>query len=82
MRKPNKNNKVNTRFTNTVIVKDGNFEHAMRVFKRRTKKSNIRQECKDRMFFTKPSEKRRIAKKRAVRRQFLISEAQKKFKKS
>lgn len=68
--------KVSNKFakiTNKVIVKDGNFEHAMKVFKRKTKKTNIRQECKDRMAYIKPSEKRRIAKKRAVRKQYNIT---------
>jgi len=73
-----KTNPKFSRINNTVYVKEGNFEQAMKIFKRKTKKSNIRQECKDRMFYTKPSEKRRLAKKRAVRKQYMITKSIKK----
>ena len=59
--------------TNKVMVIDDNFEQAFRKFKRKIKKEGLIQECKQRMYFTKPSEKQRLAKKRAIRKQQKIS---------
>lgn len=36
-----------------------NFEKAMRVFKRQCQKEGFLYECKERRYYTKPSEKRR-----------------------
>jgi small subunit ribosomal protein S21 len=51
-----------------VIVKNGNIEKAMRIFKRKVKKSGLLQEIKERQHYTKPSEKRKLAKKRGIAR--------------
>lgn len=51
-----------------VTVKNGNIEKALRIFKRKIKKSGLLQEIKDRQFYEKPSEKRRLAKKRGIAR--------------
>lgn len=47
-----------------VTVRDGNLEQALRVFKRKVRKSGLIQELRDREFYTKPSEQRKLAKKR------------------
>lgn len=73
----NNNRRKVKNFNFEVIVRNGNVEQALKIFKRKTKKSGIKQELKDRMFYTKPSDKRRLAKKRAVRRQFLVTKANK-----
>lgn len=46
-----------------VIVRDNNVEKAIQIFKKRIKNSKILVEYKERMQFTKPSEKRRKARK-------------------
>lgn len=45
-----------------VSVRDGNIEKAMRKLKRKVKDAGIMQEIKDRQFYTKKSEKKRLAK--------------------
>lgn len=65
----NKKNKKTKHITNTVFVREGNFEQALRVFRKKSKRSNIRQECKERMGYEKPSAKRREKKRRAIRRE-------------
>jgi len=45
------------------------FMKALRKFKRKVNESGIMQEYKDRQYYQKPSEKRRLAKKQAIRRQ-------------
>lgn len=45
------------------------FAKALRKFKRKVAESGIMQDYKDRQYYQKPSEKRRLAKKQAVRRQ-------------
>lgn len=47
-----------------VTVRDGNLEQALRVFKRKIRNSGLIQELREREFYTKPSERRKIAKKR------------------
>lgn len=54
--------------TNTVVV-DGSFEHAFRLFKKKVRKSGIILECKRRKHYTKPSEVRKIALKKAIKRE-------------
>jgi small subunit ribosomal protein S21 len=41
------------------IGEKDNFEKAMRVFKRQCQKEGFLYECKERRYYTKPSEKRR-----------------------
>jgi len=45
------------------------FMKALRKFKRKVNESGIMQDYKDRQYYQKPSEKRRLAKKQAIRRQ-------------
>ena len=52
----------------TIIVRNGNVEKALRVLKRKQKKEGTMQELKDRQYYQKPSEKRRLAKKRCIAR--------------
>ena len=52
-----------------VIVKHGNVEKALRVLKKKIKKEGLLQELKDRQHYQKPSELRRLAKKRGIARQ-------------
>ena len=46
-----------------VIVRDNNVDKAMRKLKRMVKNAGTLQEIKERQFFQKPSEKKRLAKK-------------------
>lgn len=60
----------------TVIVRNNNVEKAIRSLKRKTQKSGLIKELRDRQYYQKPSEKRREAKKAAKKKQYL---AQKKW---
>jgi len=51
----------------TVTVRNGNLEKAMRVLKKKVQKEGIVKELKERQFYTKPSEKRREAKKQGIK---------------
>lgn len=51
-----------------VNVQDGNVEKALRKLKKKIAESNLLQDLQDRQTYTKPSIKRRLAKKVAVRR--------------
>ena len=51
-----------------VIVRNGNVEKALRVLKNKIKKSGMLIELKDRAYYQKPSEKKRLAKKRGIKR--------------
>ena len=53
----------------TVEVRNGNFEQAFRLFKKKVNRSGIKQELRDRKFFKKPSEMRREALKKAIKRE-------------
>jgi small subunit ribosomal protein S21 len=53
---------------NRVQVHDGNWEKALRKFKKKVNESGILQEVKDKQEFVKPTVKRKIAKNQAVRR--------------
>lgn len=55
-------------FSGKIIV-DGNFERALRQFKKKTRKSGVIQECRKRSQFIKPSEQRRESKKKAILRE-------------
>ena len=51
-----------------VIVRDNNVDKAMRKLKRMVKNAGTLQEIKERQFFQKPSEKKRLAKKAGKKR--------------
>ncbi len=51
----------------TVTVRNGNLEQAMRVLKRKVQKEGIVRELKERAYYTKPSEKKREAKKQGIK---------------
>lgn len=50
-----------------VQVRNGNLEKAMRVLKKKVQKEGLLKEIKDRQFYTKPSEKKREAKKQGIK---------------
>ena len=51
-----------------VIVRNNNVEKALRVMKRKIKKEGLLVELKERSYYQKPSEKKRLAKKRGIKR--------------
>ena len=51
----------------TVEVRGGNLEKAMRVLKKKVQKEGIVRELKERQYYTKPSEKKREAKKQGIK---------------
>lgn len=51
-----------------VIVKNNNVEKALRTLKRKIKKSGLLIDLKERQYYQKPSEKKRLAKKRGIAR--------------
>ena len=51
-----------------VIVRNNNVEKALRVMKRKLKKNGLLLELKDRQYYQKPSEKKRLAKAAGRRR--------------
>ena len=51
-----------------VIVRNNNVEKALRVMKRKIKKECLLVELKERAYYQKPSEKKRLAKKRGIKR--------------
>jgi small subunit ribosomal protein S21 len=51
-----------------VIVRNNNVEKALRVLKKKIKNSGLMTELRDRQHYIKPSEKRRLAKKRGIKR--------------
>ena len=57
-----KYNNRNARRGVAVEVRDGNIEKAIRKLKRKVKDAGILQEVKDRQFYIKKSEKKRLAK--------------------
>jgi small subunit ribosomal protein S21 len=52
----------------TVEVRNGDFTKALRIFKKKVMEAGIIQEVRDRQEYTKPSEKRKIAKAAAKAR--------------
>ena len=50
------------------VKKKDNLDRVVKRFIKKCKKLGIIDEIKDRQYYTKPSEKRRMAKKRAIRR--------------
>ena len=51
-----------------VIVQDGNFEKALRKFKKKISDLDLLQEVRDRQQYVKPTLKRKLAKSQAKRR--------------
>jgi small subunit ribosomal protein S21 len=51
-----------------VLVQDGNFEKALRKFKKKISDMDVLQEVRDRKEFVKPTVKRKLAKSQAKRR--------------
>tara|TARA_Y100001935_G_C17130904_1_gene420555 strand:+ start:550 stop:747 length:198 start_codon:yes stop_codon:yes gene_type:complete len=51
-----------------IIVRNNNVEKALRQLKRKIKKSGLLIELKERQYYQKPSEKKRLAKKRGIKR--------------
>lgn len=51
-----------------VLVQDGNFEKALRKFKKKISDSGLLQEVKERQEFVKPTVRRKVAKSQAKRR--------------
>ena len=51
-----------------VQVRNNNVEKALRQLKRKNKKSGLLIELKERQYYQKPSEKKRLAKKRGIKR--------------
>ena len=51
-----------------VIVRNNNVEKALRIFKKKIKKEGLMTELRERQYYIKPSERRRLAKKRGIKR--------------
>ena len=51
-----------------VLVQDGNVEKALRKFKKKISDDGLLQEVQDRKFYTKPTERRKVAKAQAKKR--------------
>jgi len=51
-----------------VLVQDGNFDKALRKFKKKITDSGLLQEVRDRQEFVKPTVQRKLAKSQAKRR--------------
>ena len=49
-----------------VTVRDNKIEHALRLLKKKVKDSGLMIELRERQFFTKPSVKKRLQRKRAA----------------
>ena len=49
-----------------VTVRDNKIEHALRLLKKKVKDSGLMIELRERQFFTKPSVKKRLQRKRAL----------------
>lgn len=52
----------------TVVVEDGKFEKALRLFKKKVDESGILKEVRDRQEYVKPCIRRKLAKNAAKRR--------------
>jgi len=50
-----------------VIVKNGNVDGALRMFKQKTMKDGLLKEVREREHFSKPGVKKRMAKKEAIK---------------
>ena len=63
--------KTNTLKGRGVDVYNGNFDKALRTFRKKIQKEGIIQTARDKQHFEKPSDVRRLAKKAAKRKQQL-----------
>lgn len=70
MRRNNRKNDNSQSFGNglTVEVRNGDFNKALRIFKKKVMEAGIIQEVRDRQEYTKPSEKRAKAKAAGIAR--------------
>ncbi len=59
-----------------VTVRDNKVEHALRILKKKVKDSGLLIELREREFYTKPSVKKRLQKKRALVNQRNLSKNQ------
>jgi small subunit ribosomal protein S21 len=59
-----------------VTVRDNKVEHALRLLKKKVKDTGLMIELRERQFFTKPSVKKRLQKKRALVNQRNLSKNQ------
>ena len=59
-----------------VTVRDNKVEHALRLLKKKVKDSGLLIELREREFYTKPSVKKRLQKKRALVNQRNLSKNQ------
>ena len=59
-----------------VTVRDNKVEHALRLLKKKVKDSGLMIELRERQFFTKPSVKKRLQRKRALVNQRNLSKNQ------
>jgi small subunit ribosomal protein S21 len=59
-----------------VTVKNNKVEHALRILKKKVKDSGLMIELREREFYTKPSVKKRLQKKRALVNQRILSKNQ------
>jgi ribosomal protein S21 len=53
---------------NKVLVQDGNVEKALRKLKKKVSDDNLLLDLQNKQFFVKPTSKRKLAKKQAVKR--------------
>ena len=59
-----------------VTVRDNKVEHALRILKKKVKDSGLLIELREREFYTKPSVKKRLQRKRALVNQRNLSKNQ------
>lgn len=68
-RRPQKpKNRSDERDGLAVTVRNGDIEKAMRIFKKKVQRSGLLKELRERQHYTKPSDARQMAKKRAIKR--------------
>lgn len=65
--------KTNTLKGRGVDVYHGNFEKALRTFRKKIQKSGLIQTVRDKRYFEKPSDAKRLAKKAARRKSVLAN---------
>ena len=65
--------KTNTLKGRGVDVYNGNFDKALRTFRKKIQKSGLIQTIRDKQYFEKKSDKRRLAKKAACRKSVLAN---------
>lgn len=63
-----RNNKSEERDGLSVTVRNGDVEKALRIFKKKVQRSGLVKELRERQHYTKPSDARQEAKKRAIKR--------------